>query len=83
MLSPENRLMINSKVAAQRAIFSDPVPRKPGGDLLGARDIAGSLAWQAICILEHLLHTLRRVTTPHTCIADVLNTFYSTYCMPR
>ena len=55
MLSPENRLMINSKVAAQRAIFSDPVPRKPGGDLLGARDIAGrwhgrpSAYWSTCC----------------------------------
>ena len=38
MLSPDNRPMLSSKVAAQRAIFSDPVPRKPG---MPARDIAG------------------------------------------
>ena len=38
LLSPENRPMLSSKVAAQRAIFSDPVPRKPGAP---ARDIAG------------------------------------------
>ena len=38
MLSPENRPKISSKVAAQRAIFSDPVPKRP------ARDIAGR-AW--------------------------------------
>ena len=38
MLSPDNRAMLSSKVAAQRAIFSDPVPRKPG---VPARDIAG------------------------------------------
>ena len=35
LLSPENRPKISSKVAAQRAIFSDPVPKRP------ARDIAG------------------------------------------
>ena len=38
MLSPENRPMLSSKVAVQRAIFSDPVPKKPG---MPARDIAG------------------------------------------
>lgn len=38
LLSPENRPMLSSKVAAQRAIFSDPMPRKPG---VPARDIAG------------------------------------------
>lgn len=38
MLSPENRTRISAKVAAQRAIFSDPVPRRPGPP---ARDIAG------------------------------------------
>jgi hypothetical protein len=38
LLSPEKRPKISSIVAAQRAIFSDPVPKRP------ARDIAGR-AW--------------------------------------
>ena len=37
-LSPENRPRVSSKVAAQRAIFSEPVPRKPE---MPTRDIAG------------------------------------------
>ena len=51
-LSPENRPRVSSKVAAQRAIFSDPVPRKPE---MPTRDIAGRwhgqspVYWSACC----------------------------------
>lgn len=51
-LSPENRPRVSSKVAAQRAIFSEPVPRKPE---MPTRDIAGRwhghspVYWSACC----------------------------------
>ena len=51
-LSPENRPLVSSKVAAQRAIFSEPVPRKPE---MPTRDIAGRwhghspVYWSACC----------------------------------
>ena len=51
-LSPENRPRVSSKVAAQRAIFSEPVLRKPE---MPRRDIAGRwhghspVYWSACC----------------------------------
>ena len=51
-LSPENRPRVSNKMAAQRAIFSEPMPRKPE---MPTRDIAGRwhghspVYWSACC----------------------------------